>query len=62
MTWNYKVVYLSTGDDAEDETKYNETHEAQLNALGLEGWELVSVQWGPDDDYFLRAFLKKSGY
>jgi hypothetical protein len=54
MTWKYKVIHLGSGDDAEDESL--------LNDLGKDGWELVSVQWGPDDDYYLRAFLKKSEY
>ena len=65
VRWEYKVIPIKTqihSDHFQAEKKPTiEDVQNDLNALGNEGWELVSIQdiRLPDDRMFTVAYLKK---
>jgi len=52
--FEYKVEQINTAKSKAPKV------EAQLNALGLNGWELVSVVPDFDGEHILKAFLKRA--
>ena len=52
--FEYKVEQINTAKSKAPKI------EAQLNALGLDGWELVSVSPDFDGEHILKAFLKRA--
>jgi len=65
IKWEYKVILVKTQIHADhfhaDRKPTMEDVQNDLNALGKEGWELVTVQdiTLPDDRMFTVAYLKK---
>ena len=56
--WNYRVEMIKTGTFKKQEEKNQEITD-RLNRLGMEGWDLVSIQPGPTgvpNYYFKRKF------
>jgi hypothetical protein len=68
VRWEYKVIPIKTqihSDHFQAEKKPTiEDVQNDLNALGNEGWELVSIQdiRLPDGRMFTVAYLKKQKY
>lgn len=52
--WEYKIVSLSTVEEAPDMPNATRT----LNAFGSDGWEVVAVVRGHSSNYF-EVFLKR---
>jgi hypothetical protein len=54
VKWEYHTITLIAERMGQDEHRIGETHVQKLDALGAEGWELVSVVAVPSMDDVLR--------
>ena len=51
--WEYKIVYAKNKDSMKKQVKQDQP---VLNALGMQGWELVTVQYS---NYYFKRKIKK---
>ncbi len=51
--WEYKIVYAKNQDSMKRQVKQDQP---VLNALGMQGWELVTMQYS---NYYFKRKIKK---
>jgi hypothetical protein len=52
--WEYKIVYAKNKDSMKKQVKQDQP---VLSALGMQGWELVTVQY--NSNYYFKRKIKK---